>query len=308
MLCLPAIALAQTYPVRTVRIILPVQPGGGLDTQGRLLSRRFQESMGQVFIVESRPGASGMIAAELVVKSPADGYTILFGSATLATNVTLYKKVPFDPVRDLAPVGQVSYAPQYLMVHPSVPAKSVKEFIALAKKHPGKLNAGSSGNGTANHLAVEMVKQMAGIQAAHIPYKGSGPAGTALIAGEVDFTFAGSLAALPHIRSGRVRALAVTTVKRSSATPDVPTLDSFYPGYESANWYAFFAPAATPAAIVNRLSMEIASALKSPEIRDFMAKEGAEAVGSTPQEFAAYFRREVERYAKVIKAAGVRIE
>ena len=305
---LPAAALAQSYPVKSVRIIVPVAPGGGLDTQARLLGKKFQESMGQVFVIDNRPGASNIIGTELVVKSPADGYTLLCTSAVLATSVTLYKKIPFDPFRDLAPVGQISSAAQFLIVHSSVPAGSVKQFIALAKKHAGKLNAGSSGNGTANHLAIEMLKQMAGINVTHIPYKGSGPATIALIGGEVDFTFAGALSALPHIRSGKVRALAVTTPKRSPAAPDVPTLASFYPGFESANWYAVFAPAGTSAAIVSKISSEIAAALKSPEVREFMAKEGAEPVGSTPQELATYFKREVERYAKVIRAGNVRVE
>lgn len=307
-LCLSAAALAQSYPVKSVRIIVPVAPGGGLDTQARLLGKKLQESMGQVFVIDNRPGAASMIGTEIVVKSPADGYTLLCAAATLATTVTLNKNISFDLVKDLAPVGQISSAAQFLIVHSSVPAGSVKEFIALAKKQAGRLNAGSGGTGSANHLALEMLKQRAGINVTHIPYKGSGPATIALIGGEVDFTFAGAISALPHIRSGKVRALAVTTPKRSPAAPDVPTLASFYPGFESANWYAVFAPAGTPAAIVNKISSEIAGALKSPEVRDFMAKEGAEPVGSTPQEFATYFKREVERYAKVIQAGNIRVE
>ena len=307
-LCLPGAAPAQGYPVKPVRIIVPVAPGGGLDTQARLIGKKFQETMGQVFVIDNRPGASNIIGTELVVKSPADGYTLLCTTAVLATSVSLYKKVPFDPLRDLAPVGQISSAAQFLIVHSSVPAASVKEFIALAKKHAGKLNAGSSGNGTANHLAIEMLKQMAGIKVTHIPYKGSGPATIALMGGEVDFSFAGALSALPHMRSGKIRALAVTTAKRSPAAPDVPTLASVYPGFESANWYAVFAPAGTPAAIVNKISSEIAGALRSPEVRDFMTKEGAEPVGSAPQELATYLKFEVERYARVIRAANIRLD
>ena len=301
-------AIAQSYPVKTVRIIAPIAPGGGTDTQARLLARRFQESMGQPFVVDNRAGASGIIGAELAVKSPPDGYTILFTSAQLAITVTLFRKISFDPMRDLAPVGQISYAPQFLILHPSVPARSVQEFVALARKQAGRLNAGSGGSGTANHLAVEMLQQMAGFKATHIPYKGGSPAITALIGGEVDFTFTGAVTALPHIRSGRVRALAVTTTKPSSADPGLPTLDSFYPGYESANWYAVFVPAGTPPDIIGRLSSEIGRALKSPEMRDFMASEGAEPVGSTPQEFGAYFKREVERYARIIRAGNIRVE
>jgi len=305
---LPAVTLAQSYPVKSVRIIVPVAPGGGLDTQARLIGKKFQESMGQVFVIDNRPGASNMIGTELVVKSPPDGYTLLITTAVLATSVSLYKKVPFDPLKDLAPIGQISSAAQFLIVHSSVPAASLKEFIALAKKHDGTLNAGSSGNGTANHLAIEMLKQMAGIRVTHIPYKGSGPATIALMGGEVDFSFAGALSALPHMRSGKIRALAVTTAKKSPAAPDVPTLASVYPGFESANWYAVFAPSDTPAAIVNKISAEIAGALRSPEVRDFLTKEGAEPVGSAPQELATYLKLEVERYANVIRAANIRLE
>jgi len=299
---------AQTYPVKPVRIIVPFAAGGANDLQARLIGRKFHESMGQVFVIENRPGASGIIGAEAVVKAPADGYTILLTSAALATSATLYKKISFDPVRDLAHVSQISTAPQFLLVHSSVPATSFKDFIALAKKHSGNLNAGSGGTGTANHLAIEMLKQRSGIGVTHIPYKGTNPVTMALLGGEIDFSFAGALSALPYIRSGKLRALAVTTPKASPMAPGVPTLASFYPGFESANWFAVFAPAGTPAAIVNKISSEIVTALKSPEIRDFMTKEGAEPVGSTPQEFSAYFKNEVERYAKVIRASNIKVE
>ena len=299
---------AQNYPGRTVRIIVPTAPGGGSDTQARLIGKRFSESMGQPFVIDNRPGASGIIGAELVARAPADGYTVLFASALLATNSLLFKKITFDPAKDLAAISQISFAPQYLMVHPSVPARNVVEFAALAKKNPGKLNAGSSGNGSANHLAIEMLKQAAGIRITHIPYRSGAPSIAALIGGEIDCAFSGAVTALPHVRSGRVRALAVTSIKRTAAAPDLPTLDSIYPGFESANWYAMFVPAATPAAIINRLHAETASTLKAPEIRDFMIGEGAELVGSTPAELAAYLRREIERYAKVIKAANIKAE
>ena len=301
-------APAQTYPGKAVRVVVPTAPGGGSDIQARLLAKAFQESMGQPFVVENRPGASGIIGVELVAKAPPDGYTILVGTALLATNAALYKKLPFDAARDLAPVGQISFAPQLMIVHPSVPARSVKEFVALAKRHPGKLNAGSSGSGSANHLALEMFKQRAGIDVTHIPYKSGAPAIIALVSGEVAFTFTGAVTALPPVRAKQVRALAVTSLKRSSLLPDVPTMDSFYPGFESANWYAMFVPAGTPAAVIGRLNSEMVRTLKSPEIVDFMKREGAEPVGSTPQELAAYFRREVERYAEVIRIGNVRVE
>ena len=301
-------AQAQNYPARTVRIIVPTAPGGGSDTQARLLGKRYTESMGQPFVIDNRPGASGMIGAELVARAPADGYTLLFASALLATHALLFKKISFDPLKDLAAVSQISFAPQYLMVHPSVPARNVPEFIALAKKNPGKLNAGSSGNGSANHLAIEMLKQAAAVRITHIPYRSGAPSITALMGGEIDCAFSGAVTALPHLRSGRVRALAVTSIKRTAAAPEVPTLDSIYPGFDSANWYAMLVPAATPAAIVNRLHAETMSALKAPEIRDFITGEGAELVGSAPAELAAYLRREIERYARVIKAANIKAE
>lgn len=306
--CTVIAAQAQTYPTRTVRIIVPTAPGGGSDTQARLIGKRFTESMGQPFVIDNRPGASGMIGAELAVRAPADGYTILFATALLATNTVMFKKAPFDPLRDLAAISQISFAAQYLMVHPSVPARTVQEFIALAKKHPGKLNAGSSGNGSANHLAIEMLKQAAGISVTHIPYRSGAPAIAALIGGETDFSFSGAVTALPHVRSGKVRALAVTSTKRTAAAPNLPTLDSIYPGYDSANWYAMFVPAATPVTVISKLHAETIGALKAPDIRDFMAGEGAELVGSTPAELAAYLRHEIERYGKVIRSANIKAE
>jgi tripartite-type tricarboxylate transporter receptor subunit TctC len=307
-LILSAGARAQSYPVRAVRIIVPVAPGGGTDPQARLLGRKLQESMGQVFVIENRTGAASMIGTEFVVKSPADGYTLLCAASTLAGAPTLRKDLSFDLLKDLAPVGQISSAATFLVVHSSVPVSSVKEFIALAKKQAGKLNAASGGNGSANHLSLEMFKQRAGIQATHIPYKGSGPATIALMSGEVDFSFAGALTSLPHIRSGRIKALAVTTPKPSPLVPGAPPLASLYPGFESTNWYAIFAPAGTPEAIVNKISQEIANAIQLPDVREFMAREGAEPVSSTPQEFAAFFRNEVDRYAQVIRSANIRVE
>jgi tripartite-type tricarboxylate transporter receptor subunit TctC len=306
--CLSVTALAQNFPVKPMRIVVPVAPGGGLDPQARMLGKKFQESMGQTVVIDNRPGASTLIGTELVVRSPADGYTLLCAASTLAAMVTLNKKLSFDLMKDLAAVSQISSTAQFLVVLSSVPAATLKEFIALAKQQAGKMNAASGGTGSANHLALEMFKQKAGIQVTHIPYKGSGPATIALMSGEVDFSFGGTLTVLPHIRSGKIKALAVTTAKPSMLIPNAPTLNSFYPGFESTNWYAIFAPAGTPATIVNKISSEIASAIKSPDARDFMAKEGADAVGSTPQEFAAFFKNEVARYAKVIQTANIRLE
>ena len=301
-------ALAQNYPVKPVRIVVPTAAGGGSDIQARLVAKAFHETFGQPFIVENRPGASGTIGAELVAKAPPDGYTIFVATALLSTNGALYKKLAFDPLKDLAPVGLISFAPQFLIAHPSVPARSVKELVALARKHPGKINAGSSGTGSANHLALEMFKQSAGIDVTHIPYKSGAPAVAALMGGEVDLTFTGAVTALPPIRAGRVKALAVTSRKPSSLMPEVPTMDSLYPGFESANWYALFVPAGTPAAIVNRLNAEMVKTIKSREVLDFMAREGAEPVGSSPQELGAHFRREVERYGEVIRRGKIQLE
>jgi len=302
-----AAASAQNYPVRTVRIVVPVAPGGGTDPQARLMARKFQESMGQSFVVENRTGAASMIGTEFVVKSPPDGYTLLVAASTLAGAPTLRRDLSFDLLKDLTPVGQISSTATFLVVHASVPVSSVKDFIALAKKH-GKMNAASGGVGSANHLTLEMLKQRTGIQATHIAYKGSGPATIALMSGEVDFSFAGALTSLPHIRSGRIKALAVTTAKPSPLLPRVPPLSTIIPGFEATNWYGIFAPAGTPEAIVNRISQEMARAIQLPDVREFMAREGADAVGSTPQEFARFFRSEVERYAQVIRAANIRLE
>ena len=299
---------AQAWPSKTVRIVVPFGPGGGTDIQGRLLGKKFTESMGQTFVLENRAGASGLIGAEIVAKSPPDGYNILFTTASLAVNVSLYKKSAIDPVKDLTPVSWISSVPLVLVVHPSVPARSVKELVALAKKRAGKMNAASNGSGTTSHLSIEMLRQLAGVDVTHIPYKGGGPAITAMLTGEVDFAFATALAAQPHIKSGRVRPLAVTTGKRSSTFPDLPTMDSLYPGFESDNWYAMFLPAGTPRDIVAKLNAEILKALKSPDVRDFITKEGGDPVGSSPEELAKYFRREVEKYAKIIKAGNITAE
>ena len=307
-LVLAGVVHAQAWPAKPVRIIVPFAPGGGTDIQGRLLGKKFFESMGQTFIVENRAGATGLIGAEIVARSPADGYNILFTTASLSVNVSLYKKIAFDPVKDLQPISWVSSVPLVLVVHPSVPAKSAKELIALAKKQKGRMNAAHNGSGTTSHLSVEMLKQFAGVEVASIPYKGGGPAITAVVSGETDFVFATALAAQPHIKSGKVRALAVTTAKRSGAFPELPTLNSLYPGFESDNWYAMFFPAGAPKDIVAKMNAEILKALKASDIREFIVKEGGDPVGSTPEVLAAYFKREVDKYAKIIKAGNITVD
>lgn len=301
-------ALAQSWPTKPVRIIVPFGAGGGTDIQARLLGKAFNDSLKQTFIVDNRAGAGGLIGAELAVQSPPDGNTILFTTASLAVNVTLYsKRIKFDPLKALTPVSWVSSTPLVLVVHPSVPAKSVKELVALAKK-TGKMNAGSNGAGTTSHLSIEMLKQMAGVSVAHIPYKGGGPAMAALYSGETDLLFATGPVAATQMKSGRVRGLAVTTAKKSSAFPDLPTMTSIYPGFESDNWYAMFFPAGTPKAIVDRLNSEIGKALKGKDLRDFMVREALDPVASSPEQLEANFKREIARYAKIIKAGNITVE
>ncbi len=304
----PGAVHAQSWPDKTVRVVVPFGPGGGTDIQGRLLGKKFYESMGQTFVIDNRAGAAGLIGSEQVVKSPPDGYTVLFTTASLSVNVTLYKKsLAFDPVKGLAPVSWISSVPLVLVTHPSVPARSVKDFIALVKKS-GKLNAGNNGAGTTSYLAVEMLKQATGASMVNVSYKGGGPAIIALISGEVDFEFGTALAVASHVASGKVRAIAVTTAKPAKAYPNLPTMTSLYPGFDVDNWYAMFMPAGTPKPIVDKLNAEILKALKAPDVQEFMAKEGGEPVGSTPEELAAMFMREITKYAKVIEAGKIAVQ
>ncbi len=301
-------AAAQAWPAKPVRIVVPFTPGGGLDIQARLFGKKFYETLGQTFVIENRTGAGGLIGAEAVARAAPDGYTLLFSSASLAVNVSLYKKLAFDPVKDFDPVSWVSSVPLVLVVHPSVPVKNVPELVALAKKRAGQFNASSNGIGTTSHLSIEMLKQYAGVAVTHVPYKGGGPATTAVLSGEVDIAFVPVLSAQPFMKSGKVKVLAVTTAKRSTILPDVPTMKSFYPEFESDNWYAFFVPAGTPQEIVTTLNAEILKALKAPDVIDYLSHDGADPVGSTPAELAANYRREIVKYAKLIKAANIQPE
>jgi tripartite-type tricarboxylate transporter receptor subunit TctC len=301
-------AAAQAWPAKPVRIVVPFTPGGGLDIQARLFGKKFYETLGQTFVVENRTGAGGLIGAEAVARAAPDGYTLLFSSASLAVNVSLYKKLAFDPLKDFDPVSWVSSVPLVLVVHPSVPVRSVPELVALAKKRAGQFNASSNGVGTTSHLSIEMLKQYAGVTVTHVPYKGGGPATTAVLSGEVDIAFVPVLSAQPFMKSGKVKVLAVTTARRSSILPDVPTMKSFYPEFESDNWYAFFVPAGTPPDIVAKLNAEILKALKAPDVIDYLSHDGADPVGSTPAELAANYRREIVKYAKLIKAANIQPE
>ncbi len=298
----------QAWPARPIRIVMPFAPGGGADLMGRLFAKRFTETLGQTVVAENRPGAGGLIGAELVARSAPDGYNILVTTASISVNVNLHKKLAFDPVKDLAPVSLLTSVPLMLVVHPSVPANTVRELVLLAKKRPGGMNAGTNGAGTTSHLAVEMLKQAAGIEVTAIHYKGGGPAQIAMLAGETDFRFTSVLTGIVHTRNGKMRPLAVTTAKRSAILPELPTLASVYPGVECDQWFAMFLPAGVPREVVARLHGETVKALALPEVREHLIKDGAEPVGSTPEELAAFFRREIAKYAKIIAIAKIQAD
>jgi tripartite-type tricarboxylate transporter receptor subunit TctC len=302
-------AASGQYPAHPVRFIVPSAVGGGTDIIARAIALKLGESLGQQYLVDNRPGAGQMIGIELAAKSPADGYTILMAASTLAINPIMYKKVPYDPVRDFAPITQAATLPNVLVVHPSLPVKSLAELIAYAKAHPGQLNFASAGIGTSPQMSIELLKSMAGIDMVHIPYKGTAPGVVDVLAGQVLVMAPNVLTALPHIKSGKLRALAVTSVKRSEALPGVPTVaEAGVPGYDSTQWYGVLAPAGTPREIIARLHDEIARALRDAEVGKRLAADGAEPVGSSPEEFAAFIRSESEKWARVAKAAGIRPE
>jgi tripartite-type tricarboxylate transporter receptor subunit TctC len=302
--------LAQGYPAKPVRLVVPYPPGGGSDTIARPLAQKLSETLGQQVLVENRGGANGNIGMELVARSAPDGHTLVFAlSAQLAINPGLYPKIPYDPVRDFAPITLFGSGIYILVVHPSLPARSVKELIALARKRPGEIAYSSSGSGSGGHLAAELLASMAGIKLLHVPYKGGGPALMDLIAGNVQVLFATQLASWPHIQSGRIRALAVSTDQRAASLPDLPTIaESGVPGYDSGVWYALLAPAGTPREIVARLNQEVARALAQPDYRAFLVRNGVEPIGSAPEELARYIKSELVKWAKVIREAGVRVE
>jgi tripartite-type tricarboxylate transporter receptor subunit TctC len=307
-LSVPIHSIAQQWPTKSVRLLVPFPPGGGTDIQARILSTAFQKSTGQRFVIDNRTGASGLIATQIAVESPPDGYTILFTSGSIAPVTTLFaKRIKFDMHSDLQPISLISSTPLVLTVHPSVPVKSVKELIALAKRTP-KMNVGGNTAGTTAHLTAEMANQRFGLHSTVITYRGGGPAVIALISGEIDYIFATAPSIMPHIRSGRAKALAVTTKTRSSALPDLPTMDSMYPGFISYNWYAMFYPKGTPKAIVDKMNSEIRTALGTTAIKSFYPKQALDPVGSSPEELSSFFKAEVEKYAKVIKAANIRLE
>jgi len=302
----PAVAQAASWPEKPVRIVVPFGTGGGTDIQARLLANNLRTITGQNFVVDNRSGAGGLIGAELVVNSDPDGYTILFTTATLAINTTLYSKtLKFDTRNDLVPSTLVSNAPNVLCVHPSVPARSVKDLIAIARKNPGKLNNGVNTPGSTSHLAGEMLAQLAKIKTVIIPYTGGGPAMAGLVTGDVDFLFATGPVAAAALKTGRVRCLAVTTAEKNPSFPDLPAIKAAVPGLEIGNWYAMFFPKGTPPDIVNKLSSIIKQALNDAKIKGFYAREGLEPVGSSPDELRNQLQHDVEKYAKVIKAGKI---
>jgi tripartite-type tricarboxylate transporter receptor subunit TctC len=303
-------AAAQGWPEKPVRFIVGFTPGGPSDVIARALGQKLADLWGQQVVIENRPGAGGNIAAEIAAKSAPDGYTWLLGNnSVLATNQSLYKRLAYDPVRDFAPVVLVAVQPNILVVNPDVPATSVKELIALAKAKPGQLNYASSGSGAAAHLAGELFKTMTGVEMLHVPYKGAQPALTDVVAGRAQLMFATSASAIPYIKAGRLRALAVTTTKRSATVPELPTLsEAGVPGFEAITWHGVVVPSATPAPLIERINREIVGVLQMPDLRERFESLGAEIAAGTPRDFADYIARETPKWAKVVKDSGARAE
>ncbi len=302
-------ALAQDYPSRPIRVVVPYSAGGSSDGPMRVIAQEMSKQLGQQMVVENKPGQGAMLGSAEVVKAPPDGYTLLLASNPNAISASLYSKLTHDPVEDFAPISLLAREQAVLLVHPSVPAKTLQEFIAYVKARPGKVDYSSSGNGSAQHLFTAMFSSMAGIQMNHIPYKGSAQAVTDLLGGQVSAAMPGLAAMRGHIREGRARALAVTGAKRASAAPDIPTMmESGLKDYELYVWMGILAPKGTPASVIDRLHREFATALRTPAVRTFMDNAAIEAVGSTPAEFGRFFREEKARWAKIIKETGARID
>jgi len=302
-------AFGQNYPNRPVRIVVPYPPGGGTDILARTLAQKLTELLGQPVVVDNRAGANGIIGTDQAAKAKPDGYTVLIAIATHAINPMLYAKLPYDTNTDLLPVSLLAEYPFVITVHPTVPAKTIREFIAFAKTHRNQLSYASSGVGSGPHLGMELFKTMTGIEMVHVPYKGSGAAMTDVVSGQVQVFLNNFLSGMPMIKSGKVRPLAVTSLKRSSAMPELPTVaESGVPGFAVTGWYGMLVPAGTPAPVLNTLHEAVVSAVKSKDIKDRLSGDAAEPVGSTPQEFADFLRTEIDKWASVIKKAGVRAE
>lgn len=301
-------ALAQTYPTKPVRIVVGFPAGGPTDIVSRLIAPELSKALGQQVVIENRPGAGGVIATGQIAKAPPDGHTLVMGTiGNIAVAMSLLPDRGYDTLRDLAPITQVVAVTSILVVHPSVPAKNVKELIALARARPGHLNYASSGSGTVTHLAGELLKLSGKVDIVHVPYKGGAPALTALISGEVDMSYENSLIITPHIKSGKVRGLAVTSARRSKLLPELPTIAETLPGYAASGWYGLLAPVATPKPVVARLNSEVVRILRMPEITARLASQGAEPIGSTPEEFTAFIRGEIAKWANLVKAANMKV-
>ena len=307
--CACAGGVAQPYPDKPVRMIVAVPPGGPADILARLVGPRLTEALGQTVVIDNRPGANGNIAYEMAARAAPDGYTFVLVAAGVAINPSLYREVRYDPVRDFAAITLGISVPNILIVHPSVPAASVPELIALAKSRAGRLTFASAGNGSSGHLALELFKQRAGVDVVHVPYKGGGPALAEVVAGQVQALFSLALAATPQVKAGRVRALAITSGKRSAVAPELPTVAELgFPGFEVIGWFGWLAPGGTPRAIVARLNSEIVKSLKVPEVRDRLLSQSAEPAGNSPQAFAAFIKSEHDKWADVVRRAAIRMD
>ncbi len=305
----PALAQSAThYPSKPIRMVIGYPPGGATDILGRIVAQRLTPALGQQVVVDNRGGAGGLIATEIVVKSADDGYTLLFTSIPYVINPHLYRKVNYDALRDFTPVVQFVAVPLMMASNPSLPAKSVKELIEYAKAHPGQINYASAGNGSSSHLAMELFKTMTGVNLAHIPYKGTGPLLTDLIAGQVKLTIASAVPLAPQVKAGRLRGLAVTSPMRSAAFPDLPAVAETVPGYEVVNWFGILAPAGTPKAIVAQINAALNTALKSPDLIRILNSRGADAAGGTPEHFADVIKADFAKWAQVVKASGARVD
>jgi tripartite-type tricarboxylate transporter receptor subunit TctC len=305
---LSRVAWAQAYPARPVRLIVPLAPGGATDIVARLMGQWLSERLGQPFIIENRPGGGGNVGTEVVVRASPDGYTLLMVGQSNAINATLYEKLNFNFIRDIAPVAGIMAVPIVLVVNPSVPAKTVPELIAYAKANPRKLNMASPGNGTPNHVSGELFKMMTGVDMVHVPYRSGGPALTDLLGGQVQVMFPATVSSIEYIRDGRLRALAVTTATRSDALPDVPTVGEFVPGYEASGWFGIGAPKATPTEIVDRLNKEINAGLADPKIKERLADLGGTPLVGSPADFGRLIADETEKWGQVIRAANIKPE
>ena len=299
----------QAYPSGPVRVILPFPAGGGVDTMGRIVAQKLTEDLGKSFVIENRGGANGNIGTELAAKSPKDGYTLLVTGAGFVTNPSLYARTGYDPVRDFEPISLLSLAPNVLVVHPSVPVKSVTELVSLAKGRPGQVQYGSAGSGSTPHLAAELFKSMAGVDIVHVPYRGTGPAVIGLLSGEISVMFLPTTNAVSQVKAGRVRGLAATSAARLAVLPELPTVaESGLKGYESSQWYGMLAPAGTAEDILNGLNSQLAATMRSQEMKQRLAADGVVPVGSTRGEFAAHIKSEIAKWARVIKQSGARID